>query len=135
MINRLTDNVKSNIVIDFRMWCSAEEELHRLSDENKNTPSMIQALSRINIGYMNSSGGLRIVQNMLSVDNELHGTGMRMYRFSSSCILKYGFKVMEQYKKLCFKVMREVYYVRQDVIDELTKTNECCWMIVMFTII
>ena len=119
------------IIHDFLQWKQAELELISAEDMEH---SVIFALSRFNFASINTEKGYRVMRDILNPQNEAQGTAARFRRFVSICMLKYGKRVVNQYKKLCCAVLEEVYGVPKKTINDLHNINDCMWVSVLFVL-
>lgn len=132
-MKKIPQNIIESIILDFKLWKRAEEELANSIDLEQ---SVIYTLARLNLSALEGSEiNLKTIKQILNPFNELQKTASRMYRFVASCILKYGADIVDLYKELCYQVMQDVFGLTKKTIDELKSINECCWMCAMFTII
>ena len=132
MKHHISQEVIRAIIEDFNIWRKAERDFIPDGDYEN---SVLYALGSFNFAALNTETGVRVMKDVLNTTNELQGTAARLRRFVSSCMLKYGIDVVNQYAITCYEVLKLVYGVSDRTIDALRTVNDCAWVIIMFTIL
>jgi len=130
-MKHLSRDIISLIIADFNGWKNVERTLIATEDYDS---SVLYALGSFNFASLNTDTGMRVMKDILNPTNEIQGTASRFKRFVSSCMLKYGIDMVEEYKAMCYTIMKKVYGISDSRLLELERINDCAWVCIMFTI-
>lgn len=129
----LTPQLDDQIFNDFLYFYDLECKLHRRNQERSSevNDNVCENIALLNPSVLNTPVGVERINYLFGAKSPVFKTGHRISVFTSSCIIKYGQDVIDQYKDRCLSSLEE-FHVKRSVIRYLDKQHKTFWTYPLF---
>lgn len=118
---------------DFLYFYDLESKLHNRNQDRSNTvnDNVCENIALLDPSSLNAQQGVNRIDYLFGSKSPIFKTGHRICIFTSTCMIKYGPSVMQEYKRRCLRSLEE-FGVRRSVIRYLDRKYKTFWTYPLF---